>query len=444
MGITAIEEYRASYVDLVVAGSCERGTVTLVAGSHTRSFPYFETEPWDNCLLQIGDAGYTFTGRIQGAALRFEFDVDAAAPRGAIRFSGEMRRASDGAAVAIELDLPIALAPQPTRKLGESYNVLELEGMLGLAWTPYALTGEPGRGARVRIDGAELAISDLRGSCERGVLTNLRARELAIAYDYLAVACPGDDGYGVIQFTSHALHRGGVIGGAVDWYLRSSASASMTIDRGGLRDGNPRGVYRPPDGDPAAVRFETEVDLGPAVLKRQMVETRDRAGRALFGLREIFVAKPEPPRRRFHLNRAQVNGFLFLLVVLDVVLSAIAIGYPDRWFQLMHAMPYDDPAGLLRRTGATWIAFVLIQAIALVRWQRRPYWLAVVAGVRFTELFSDWTTLIAAKQMTLGGTLGLLISPPANLIFGVVLISTYLRLQRGPIPHGAFFTRPWS
>lgn len=436
-----MQSYRSSYVDLVLEANSPRGTVTLVAGSHTQHFPYFGTEPWDNCLFRVADAGYTFTGRVQGAALRFDFDLEQPAPRGVIRFTGEMRRAGDGAPVAIELELPIALTPLRTRLLGEPYNVLELEGALGLAWAPFELTGDAGR---LRIAGAELAVTGIRGVCERGVLTNLDARDFAIKYDYVAVACPGDDGYGVIDFTSHALHRDGLFGSALDWYLRKSASAQLTIDHGKLTDGNPRGVYSPPQEDAAALLFETEVDLGAATLRRQMIATRDRSGRALHGLREIFTAKPAPARRRFHLNRAQVNVFLVFLVALDVVLSTIAIGFPDHWFRIMHGMSYVDPAGLLRRTGALWVAFVLLQAIALVRWQRQPYWLTLVAGVRFTELFSDWTTIAAAEHMTAGGTLGLVISPPANLVFGLILISTYKRLQSGPIPHGSFFTRPWS
>ncbi len=321
-GGTGLHVYHASYVNLVLGARSERGTVTLVAGSHTRSFPYFETEPWDNCLLQIGDAGYTFTGRVTGAALHLEFDLDAAEPRGAIRFTGEMRRASDGAAVAVELDVAIALTPYPTRLLGEPYNFLQLDGMLGLAWTPYQLTGERGR---VRIDGTELALDDIFGVCEQGRLTNLRAPAFAIKYDYAAVVRPGDNGYGLIHFTSHALHGDGVLGHALDWYLRRSASALLTIEPGELTDGNPRGVDIPPQDDPAVLRFENEVDLGPAVLRRQMVETRDRAGRVLYGLREIFVARPTAaPRPRFHLGRTPVNALLLFLVVLDVVLSAVA------------------------------------------------------------------------------------------------------------------------
>jgi hypothetical protein len=132
------------------------------------------------------------------------------------------------------------------------------------------------------------------------------------------------------------------------------------------------------------------------------------------------------------------------LVVLDAVLSTTAIWFPDVWTQTFHGMPCVDPAGLLRRTGAVWVAFTLLQAIAVFRWQRQPYWLALIAGVRLTELFSDWMTIHAAQHMTTLGTLGLAISPPGNLLFGLILISTYQRLRAGPLPGGSFFTRPWS
>ena len=433
--------YRASYVDLVLSARSELGTVTLVAGCHTRNFPYFDTEPWDNCLLLVGDTGYTFTGRIHGASLRFDFDVAQATPRGTIRFDGEMRRASDGTPVPIELEIAIVLTPQPRRLLGESYNVLELEGMVGMAWTPYELSGELGT---VRVAGPELALDGIRGVCEHGALTNLKARDFEIKYDYVAVTCPGDDGYGLIDFTSHTLHHDNLLNNALDCYLQKSASALVTIERGTLIDGNPHGVYSPPQDDPAVVMFEDEVDLGPAVLKRQMIETHDQTGRRLHGLREIFTAKPEPRKRSFHLDRTQVNVLLLFLVALDIVLSTVALAFPERWFSIMHGLAYDDPAGLLRRTGALWVAFVLLQAIALVRWQKQPYWLTLIAGVRFTELFSDWVTIFAAKQVTAIGTLGLLIAPPANLVFGLILISTYKRLQSGPIAHGSCFTRPRS
>jgi hypothetical protein len=197
LGGAGLERSHGSYVDLVLYAESERGTVTLVAGSHTRGFPYADTEPWDNCLLLIGEAGYTFTGRTQGASLRFEFDVAQPAPRGQIWFVGEMQRAGDGRPVAIELEISVALSALPTRLLGESYNFLELEGMVGMKYTPYELSGEAGR---VRVAGTEVSLQKIRGACERGVLTNLKAHDFAIKYEYVGVACPGDDGYGLINF----------------------------------------------------------------------------------------------------------------------------------------------------------------------------------------------------------------------------------------------------
>jgi hypothetical protein len=435
LGGTGLECYRASYIDLVLGADTARGTLSLVAGSHTQGFPYFDTEPWDNCLLLIGDTGYRFTGRAPGAALRFEFDLGHPAPRGAIRFDGEMLRASDGQAVRIELEIAVALAPQPTRMLGQSYNFLELDGAPGMAYTPYALSGEAGH---VRVAGAELALAHVRGACERGALTNLKARDFAIRYDYVGVACPGDDGYGVIDFMSHTLYDGGLLRRALDRYLVRSASAVMTLERGALSDGNPRGVYCPPPDDPEVVVFEDTIDLGPATLQRQMIETHDRTGRSLHGLREIFTAKPDHARRSaLQFSRAQINALLIALVALDVVLSVIAIGFPGTWSRVMHGLPYDDPAGLLRRTGAVWAAFVVLQLIALVRWRDQPYWLPLIAGVRFTELFSDWVTIAAAQRVTTLAIVSLALSPLANLVFGSILISTYQRLRAGPVLAGS-------
>jgi hypothetical protein len=56
----------------------------------------------------------------------------------------------------------------------------------------------------------------------------------------------------------------------------------------------------------------------------------------------------------------------------------------------------------------------------------------VVAGVRFTEIFSDWVYLGVASNMTWLGTIGLFVSPPANLIFGIFLIIAYLKFHKQP------------
>ena len=126
-------------------------------------------------------------------------------------------------------------------------------------------------------------------------------------------------------------------------------------------------------------------------------------------------------------HRNTVRGLLIFLIVLDVVLSTLALCYPEAWFRIFHGVAYVDPQGLLRRTGALWAAFVLLQTIAFFRWEREPYWLALVAGVRLTELFSDWTYLYFASHITAYGRIGLLIAPPGNLLFGWYLIRSYLK-----------------
>jgi hypothetical protein len=78
-----------------------------------------------------------------------------------------------------------------------------------------------------------------------------------------------------------------------------------------------------------------------------------------------------------------------------------------------------------------WAAFLLLQVIALVRWRRAPYWLALVAGVRLTELFSDLTTLAVAEKVTWFAWATLPVATISNLGFGLVLIWFYRRLQPG-------------
>ena len=133
-----------------------------------------------------------------------------------------------------------------------------------------------------------------------------------------------------------------------------------------------------------------------------------------------------------------INLLLIFLVVLDIVLSTLTILFPNTWFKIMHGIAYVDaqgvPAdfvGLLKRTGAVWVAFTLFQLIAYLRWRTQSYWLTVVAGIRLTEVFSDWTYILAAHPyMTWFGYLALFIAPPANLFFGWFLINSYLKINR--------------
>jgi hypothetical protein len=124
--------------------------------------------------------------------------------------------------------------------------------------------------------------------------------------------------------------------------------------------------------------------------------------------------------------------FLAFLVILDLVLSVTAIFFPDTWFMTFHGVLYEgqDAQGLIKRTGALWVAFTVLQLIAFIRWEKEPWWLVLIAGVRLTELFSDWTYLYVAQSLTTMGKIGLFIAPPGNLVFGLFLIWAYKRLLR--------------
>ncbi len=128
-------------------------------------------------------------------------------------------------------------------------------------------------------------------------------------------------------------------------------------------------------------------------------------------------------------NKRAINTILIVLVIYDIVLSATCLLAPELWFRLIHGAEHVDPQGLAIRTGAVWAAFVLFQFIAWRRWEYQPYWLAVIAGIRLTEVFSDWTYLYVAESLTWFGRAGLFVNPPMNVFLGWFFIRAYRRLQ---------------
>lgn len=130
----------------------------------------------------------------------------------------------------------------------------------------------------------------------------------------------------------------------------------------------------------------------------------------------------------------KLRKFIYILmgflVILDLVLFTLCLVFPETWFKIFHDAPYVDPQALLKRTGAIWVAFTLLQAIAFIRWEKQPYWLVLIAGVRLTELFSDWTYMCQAASMTKIGSIGLFIAPPGNLVFGIFLIWAYKKVMK--------------
>lgn len=125
----------------------------------------------------------------------------------------------------------------------------------------------------------------------------------------------------------------------------------------------------------------------------------------------------------------RIQVLLTFLVVYDLALAITALGFPSLWFDLIHGSAYIDPQSLMPRTGAVWASFSLFQLVALTQWQVRPYWLTVVAGIRLTEIFSDWVYLFFAQDLTRFGELGLLVQVPMNVALGAYLIRSFVRFD---------------
>jgi hypothetical protein len=130
-----------------------------------------------------------------------------------------------------------------------------------------------------------------------------------------------------------------------------------------------------------------------------------------------------PPRLR-----ALILVFLWGALVEDALLVAMAWLAPDLWFRVFHG---SSPAGLevafLRRSAGQWAAFAVAQAIALRRWRRDPLWLVIAAGVRFSDLFTDISYVLAVPSLSRVGWALLLPPPVLNLLGVVILLRGYLR-----------------
>lgn len=133
-------------------------------------------------------------------------------------------------------------------------------------------------------------------------------------------------------------------------------------------------------------------------------------------------AAVSPPRARL------VDVILISLVVFDLLVAVGALLLPHLWYRILHGADYVDPQGLLRRSGAIWVAFSVVQIAALPRWRRAAHWLLLVTGIRLSEMFADWTYLLFAQSMTPFGTAALLVTLPANLVICWFLFATWRKL----------------
>ncbi|HPQ69031.1 MAG TPA: hypothetical protein PKW95_07865 [bacterium] len=123
-----------------------------------------------------------------------------------------------------------------------------------------------------------------------------------------------------------------------------------------------------------------------------------------------------------------VSLVLAALVAFDLILSGWGFFFPEAWYRFFHGAPYVDPQGLLRRCAANWTAFMIVQAIALLRWKRAPWLLVLVAGCRLGDALTDVTCLIFCESVTVWGAIGFPLAGVGNLVVGGWLIRRFRRM----------------
>ena len=121
----------------------------------------------------------------------------------------------------------------------------------------------------------------------------------------------------------------------------------------------------------------------------------------------------------------KVNVLLLALIVIDLVLSVWGFFFPDLWFRFWHDAPRVDPQGLLQRCAANWTAFFLFQLIAFFKWKRQPWWLVLVAGMRFGDIFTDVTFSLLCSSLSVAGRVAFPLAGAGNLVFGLLLLRFY-------------------
>ena len=117
-----------------------------------------------------------------------------------------------------------------------------------------------------------------------------------------------------------------------------------------------------------------------------------------------------------------IQIYLWAALVEDTLLFLIAWFAPHLWFQVFHgSAPTVLETAFLRRSAGQWAAFALAQGITLWQWRKNPVWLAVEAGIRFSDLFTDISYVLSVPSLSpIGWTL--LLPPPVLNFIGVVIM----------------------
>jgi len=127
--------------------------------------------------------------------------------------------------------------------------------------------------------------------------------------------------------------------------------------------------------------------------------------------------------------KALILVYLWGALIEDVTIFLLSWVAPELWFRLFHhSLPTGLEVALLRRSGGQWLAFALGQALTLWQWKKRPEWLAVAAGIRLSDLFTDISYLIAAPALTRFGQVLFPIFPVLNLVGVIILLKGYRQI----------------
>ena len=68
---------------------------------------------------------------------------------------------------------------------------------------------------------------------------------------------------------------------------------------------------------------------------------------------------------------------------------------------------------------------------SLFRWRRAPHWLVLAAGLRFSDILTDWSYLWFCSDVTSLGRILLFSASPANLVCALYLMHAYQRMNHG-------------
>lgn len=124
------------------------------------------------------------------------------------------------------------------------------------------------------------------------------------------------------------------------------------------------------------------------------------------------------------------TAVLLSSIGVDVVLPVLATLRPAWWFDVLHVHVTPDAmhVALLHRAAAQWVAFALLQIVALARWRRWPHWLLVVAGARTSDWLTDITYFAVAPDFS--AMRWVLLTPPLfNAGMTLILFFVWRALQ---------------